>query len=119
MLSFFCMARCASTGKSHAVYYTPEPRNPEPKQINSRPARTPCPASSRVADSPGCEIVVAAFRTLPITGLELHGLAMRVVAIRAPSIIVIPTHGAEPIAGQQPLQQWPRKLAIPTGAIHE
>ena len=96
-----------------------EPRNPAPKQINSRTSRAPCPASFRVAYPPGCEIVVATFRTMPITGLELHGLAMRVVAIRAPSIIVIPTHEAEPIAGQPLLQQWPGTPAIPTGAIHE
>jgi len=77
------------------------------------------PASFCVAFPPGCEIVVATFRTVPITGLDRHGLAMRVVATPAPSIIVIPTRGAEPIAGQQPLQQWPGSPAIPTGAKHE
>ena len=95
-----------------------KPRNPAPKQINSRTSRVLCPASFRVAFPPESEIVVATFRTMPIAGLELHGLAMRVVALRAPSIIVIPTRGAEPIAGQPPLQQWPGTPAIPTGAIH-
>ena len=84
---------------NHGCLYTrtsePWSQNPgpAPKQINSRTSRAPCPASFDVAYTPGCEIVVATFRTMPIPGLVLHGLAMRVVAIPAPSIIVIPTRG--------------------------
>ena len=96
-----------------------EPRNPAPKQINSRTSRrAPPPASFRAAHHPGCELVVATFRTKPITGLALHGLAVRVVANPALLVIVIPTRGAEPIAGQPLLHQWPGSPAIPTVAIH-